>query len=314
MNQKDNANKVREPSNITLEEIEKTKQAGKIHQELVVYAKEIIKPGIKLIDIANKIDDKILELKAKPAFPVNLSINEQAAHCTPSFNDESIVFGLLKVDIGIHVDGYVADGAFSLDLDEGEESKINKKLIIAAEAGLKTALETINIGVSLGEIGKKVQEVINKEGFVPIKNLTGHEIKQYNLHTGLTIPNYDSGQEIKLEEGTYAIEPFATNGLGRVKDGKPSGIYRLISEGNVRDKFAREVLAFIIEEYNTLPFCSRWIYKKFSSRGLLALRQIEQAGILHQYPQLIEEGKGKIAQAEHTVLLTKKEKIVTTKP
>ena len=292
------------------EEIEKTKKAGKIAQEVVAYAKDIIKPNMKLIEIANKIDSKIIELGTKPAFPVNLSINEVAAHSTPIFNDEEIARGLLKVDIGLQIDGYVADTAFSLDMENSDE---NKKLIEAAEDGLKSALEIIGVGVSLGEIGKKVQQAINKKGFAPIQNLSGHEIKQYELHAGLNIPNYDSGQETRLGEGVYAIEPFATNGLGKVRDGKPSGIYRLVKEGNARDNFAREVLKFIKKEYNTLPFCSRWIVKKFGSRGLLALRTIEQAGILHQYAQLVEEGKGKVAQAEHTVLLTKNERAVTTR-
>jgi len=296
------------------EEIEKTKKAGKIHQEVVDYVREIVKPGVKLIDIAIKIDDKIAELGAKPAFAVTLCIDDVAAHATPAIGDEEVARGLLKVDIGLQVDGYVADSAFSLDMDEkgSEESEMNKKLIEAAESGLKNGLETINIGIALGEIGKNIQEAIGKHGFVPIKNLSGHQIEQYDLHAGLNIPNYDSGQETALEEGVYAVEPFATNGLGRVKDGKPSGIYRLDREGNVRDSFAREVLNFISEEYQTLPFCSRWIVRKFGSRGLLALRMIEQAGILHQYPQLMEEGKGKVAQAEHTVILTKKEKIVST--
>jgi len=297
------------------EEIEKTKKAGKIHQEVVAYAREIVKPGVKLIDIAIKIDDKIAELGAKPAFAVTLCIDDVAAHATPAVGDEEVARGLLKVDIGLQVDGYVADSAFSLDMDEkgSEESEMNKKLIEAAESGLKNGVETINIGVALGEIGKNIQEAIGKHGFVPIKNLSGHQIKQYDLHAGLNVPNYDSGQETALEEGVYAVEPFATNGLGRVKDGKPSGIYRLDREGNVRDSFAREVLNFISEEYQTLPFCSRWIVKKFGSRGLLALRMIEQAGILHQYPKLMEEGKGKVAQAEHTVILTGKEKIVSTR-
>ena len=116
----------------------------------------------------------------------------------------------------------------------------------------------------------------------------------------------------KIESGLYAIEPFSTSGLGAVRDGRPSGIYHLEKPGSVRDNFAREVLAFIAEEYQTLPFCSRWIYKKFGSKGLLALRQIEQAGLLYQYPQLIEKGSGKVAQAEHTIIITEKDKIITT--
>ena len=301
------------------EEIEKIMGAGKIHQEVVAYAKEIIKPGMKLFELAEKIDDKILELGGKPAFPINLSINEVAAHATPAFNDEEIVRGLLKVDIGVHVDGYVADSAFSLNFDEGEEGEKNEKLIEAAEAGLKAALENVKEGISLGKLGEKIEDAIVSVGensemeILSIRNLTGHQIEQHDLHAGLNISNYATHQEVQLKEGLYAIEPFATNGLGRVKDGKLSGIYKIDKEGNVRDDFARDVLDFVIEEYDNLPFCSRWIYKKFGSRGLLALRQIEQAGILHQYPQLVEAGKGKVAQAEHTVLLHEGKKIITTK-
>ncbi|MCH7568403.1 MAG: type II methionyl aminopeptidase [Nanoarchaeota archaeon] len=291
------------------EEVEKIKQAGEIARQVVVYAKEVVKSGMLLLEVVNKIEDKIVELGAKPAFPVNLSVNEIAAHCTPSFNDSEVAFGLLKVDIGVHIKGYVADTAFSLDLEDSDE---NKRLIEAAEAGLKAGLEKIGYGVKLGEIGKNVQEAISSYGFSPIQNLSGHEIKQYDLHAGLNIPNYDNKSDIELDEGLYAVEPFATNGSGKVRDGKPSGIYHLIKESNVRDNFAREVLKFIVEEYDSLPFCSRWIYKKFGSRGLLALRQIEQAGVLHQYPQLVEVNRGKVAQAEHSVLITKEVKIVTT--
>ena len=293
------------------EEIEKTIKAGKIAQEVVTYAKTITKPGMKLLEIACKIDDKIEELGAKPAFPLNLSVNEQAAHCTPGPGDEDVARGLLKIDIGLQIDGYVADTAFSLDLEDNEESK---KIIEAAEAGLKAALDSVKIGITLSELGKSIHSAISEKGFLPIKNLTGHQIKQYDLHAGLNIPNYDSGQQHELVPGVFAIEPFATNGLGRVRDGKPSSIYKYMGRGNVRDPFSRQVLLYIKEEFSTLPFCTRWIVKKFGSRGLLALRHIEQAGILHHYAQLIEEGKGKVAQAEHTVILKPDgEKIVTTR-
>ncbi len=293
------------------EEIEKIKKAGKIAQEIRKFAREIIKPGMKLIDIAYKIDDKIFELGAKPGFPVNLSINEIAAHSTPAFNSDETAHGLLKVDIGIHVDGYVADTAFTLDMDDDKE---NKRLIEAAEAGVEVSVENFKIGARLGEIGKKIQDAIGKKGFISIRNLSGHSIERYVIHAGVTVPNYDLGNDDELEEGLYATEPFATNGNGRVKDGKPSGIYRIEGDGNVRDNFAREVLNFIAEEYKTLPFCSRWIHRKFGTRGLLALRQMENAGILYQYPQLVEIAGGKVAQAEHSVLLLKGgEKIVTTR-
>ena len=100
--------------------------------------------------------------------------------------------------------------------------------------------------------------------------------------------------------------------MGAVKDGKPSGIYHIEKEGSVRDSFARTVLQFIKDEYKTLPFCTRWIYKKFGARGLIAMKRIEEASLLHSHHQLIETGKGKVAQAEHTIILTGNEKIITT--
>ena len=104
------------------------------------------------------------------------------------------------------------------------------------------------------------------------------------------------------------------NGHGRVRDGGKSGIYRVEGGGSVRDRFAREVFMWINEEYKTLPFASRWVYSKFGARGMLAMKQLEQAGVLYQYPQLVEVSGGKVAQAEHTILLLEDgTKYITTK-
>ena len=284
-------------------------KAGQISIKVKEFARALIKPGMPLLEIAEKIESEIIKLGAKPAFPTNLAINDIAAHYTPAFNDTEKAHGLLKVDLGVQINGCTADTAFSLDLDNSEE---NKKLIEAVETALKNAISKVALNAQLNTIGSTIEETIKSFGFSPIINLSGHRIEQYSLHSGITIPNHGNSSTVKIKEGVFAIEPFATNGFGSVRDGKPSGIYHLESPGSVRDNFAREVLGFIAEEYQTLPFCSRWIYKKFGSRGLLALRQIEQSGILHHYPQLIERGLGKVAQAEHTIILTPKEKIVIT--
>ena len=289
------------------EEIENYKKAGHIANQAIEYARSIIKKDMPLLEIAEKIEDKIIELGGKPAFPINLSIDEIAAHSTPSFNDTEKARGLLKVDIGVQINGYPADTAFSIDLENSEE---NKNLIKSAEESLKKAITIIKHNVKLSDIGKAIEETIKHHKLSPIHNLSGHSIEKNNLHAGIIIPNFDNSSNAELEEGVYAIEPFSTNGLGAVRDGKPSGIYHLEKDSQVRDNFAREVLNYIKEEYETLPFCSRWIYKKFGSRGLLALRQIEQAGLLHHYAQLIEKGNGKVAQAENTIIITKKDKII----
>jgi len=263
-----------------------------------------------LIEIAEKIESKIIELGGKPAFPTNLSINEIAAHYTPSYDDKTPASGLLKVDFGVHVDGWIADTALSVDLENSEE---NKKLIEASEKALEDALNTAKKGISANEIGGKIQSAIESFGFKPIINLTGHQIEQYTLHAGLAIPNIGDKRTEIIDDGLYAIEPFATNGSGKIYDGKNSGIYSVIELKNIRSQSAREILDYISEKYQTLPFCSRWLVKKFGTKAMIALKQLEENGNIHQYPQLIEIEKGIVAQSEHTILIDGKNKIVTTK-
>ena len=283
-------------------ELESIRKAGKIVASVREYARKIVKKDMLLIEIAEKIEAEIIKQGGKPAFPVNLGINEYAAHYTPSYNDETKASGLLKVDFGVTIDGFTADNALSIDLENNET---NKKLIKASEEALKTGIEAVKQGKSLGEIGKSINETAEKNGFTTIKNLSGHSIEQGNLHAGITIPNYDNLKETKLDDGIYAIEPFIipSNATGMVYDGKPSGIYQLVKGGNVRDNNARELLNYIAETYETLPFCSRWLVKKFGTRALISLSLLEKAGILHQFSQLIEKSKAVVAQSEHTLII-----------
>lgn len=284
-------------------------KAGQIEKQVKDYARSFIKKDMPLLEIAEKIEDKIIELGGKVAFPTNLSIDEVAAHYTPSYNDETLAHGILKVDIGVQIDGWIADSAFSLDL---ENSKENKELIKASEEGLNAAISCVKQGKSLGELGKAVQEAIQNKGFNPIINLTGHEMDNYQLHAGISILNVENSRKEKLEIGLYAIEPFATKGNGKIYEGKASGIYIVQDDKNVRSNEARQILDYIIEEYQTLPFCSRWLVKKFGTKALFALRQLETNGNLHQYAQLVEASHAKVSQTENTVFIDEKGNVTVT--
>ena len=302
-------------ANSSLSNKQKILKAGKIASEVKEYAKIIIKKQMLLLEIAEKIESKIIELGGKPAFPVNTSINEIAAHYTPSADDSSIAHGLLKIDLGVHIDGWIADTAISIDLENSEE---NKKLIQASKDALENAIEFVSKKIkekeiiTTGEIGKKIQETIEFKGFLPIINLSGHQIEKYNLHAGLTIPNIDNKSTEIISPGLYAIEPFVTNGNGKIRDGKPSGIYMLTNPKTPRTPIAREVLEYIDEEYQTIPFCSRWLIKKFKAKTFFALKQLEENGSLHQFPQLVESSNSKVAQTEHTILIDEGKVVVMT--
>jgi len=291
------------------EEIESARKAGEIVKKIKKEAIIWIKQGMPLIELAEKIETQIVKLGGKPAFPVNLGINEYAAHYTPSHDDKTIAYGLLKVDFGVQINGYVVDNAFSIDLDNSGK---NKKLIETSELALENAIESVKNNETLGEIGTKIQKTASDAGFSAIQNLSGHEISQWELHSSLTIPNYNNNSTIKLDDGIYAIEPFITAGEGKVYDGKDSGIYELKKSGSVRDSNAREILKYIIDEYNSLPFCSRWLVKKFGTRALVSLNFLESAGLLHQFTHLVEKSKSPVAQSEATIIINKGEVEILT--
>jgi len=287
--------------------MEDWEKAGKIAAEALEFGKKLVKVDAKLFEVAEKIEEKIINLGAKPAFPVNLSINHIAAHYTPFPNDETTFKEgeLVKIDLGVHIYGAIGDIACTVDLGD------HKEFVEASEKALNEALKMFTPGTKIGEIGGAIQKKIQEYTLVPIINLSGHQVEKYNLHAGLTIPNYDDNDPTPLEEDqVFAVEPFATNGEGRIIEGKPSGIYRLEQIKPVRDMKIRKMIQFIAEEYHELPFAKRWILKKFPTANF-ALTLLENQGILHQYPQLPEKSKALVSQAEHTVIVKEKPKITT---
>lgn len=290
-------------------EFEKWKKAGQTAALLMKKAVELAKPGTPLLEIAEKLEEEAEKMKVKWAFPVNLSINEVAAHATPSYDDKRVAEGLLKIDLGISVDGFISDIAKTVDLTS---DKKHKEMIKANEKALQDAIKTAKYGIEINKIGGKIHDAITSANFAPIRNLSGHEMKRYDLHAGLNIPNYDNNNNAQLDEGIYAIEPFATTGEGVVQDGKPSGIFMLLEKKPLRDMNARKILDFIESEYSTLPFSARWIVKKFGTRALISLKTMENQGILHSFAELIEKSRAPVSQAEHTIFVDKTKVLVLT--
>jgi len=288
----------------TDEIIEKYRKAGKILSEVRAEAVKKVTEGASLLSVAEFTENLIREKGGQPAFPVNISRNDEAAHSTPSFNDTA-VFGkdMVKLDIGVHIDGYIADTAVTVDLSG------NPKLVEAAEAALDRALKFIHAGVNTSDIGGVIEDTIGTFGFKPIINLTGHGLAQYIQHAPPSIPNKRMPHGIVLEEGDIvAIEPFATNGAGKIHDAGDAEIYHLVAEKPVRHPSARALLQEI-GKYKTLPFAKRWLGERVD----FALVQLVRAGVIQPYPILKEIQGGLISQAEHTIMVTKEGCEVITK-
>ncbi|MBR9699602.1 type II methionyl aminopeptidase [Candidatus Woesearchaeota archaeon] len=276
--------------------LEKQKKAGRIAKECLLYGKDLIKKGASMEAVTDKIEDKIFQLGARPAFPTQLSADEIAAHYC-AFKDDSIIFEdqLVCLDIGVHVDGYIGDNALSVDL-----SGNNTDLLKASKEALKAATEILALGVKTAEIGKAIETTITNAGFQPIRNLSGHGLAQYNVHNPPTIPNYDTKDDIKLEEGFIAIEPFATTGAGMIHELGDPNVFVMKAKKSVRTGFVRNIQKEI-ESYEGLPFTKRWLLKKFSDAQVsYAFKQFKQLGILKEYPPLVERSNGLVSQAENS--------------
>lgn len=286
--------------------LDKYRKAGKILAEVKEALVSKVKEGALLLEVAEFVENSIREKGGEPAFPCNISRNEEAAHSTPAIDDPA-VFGnndLVKIDLGLHLDGYIADSAVTIDLS-GE----NDDLVSASEAALNAAIEIIRDGVSTVEIGGAIENAIREHGYKPIVNLSGHGLARYNQHTSPTIPNlrYEHGVILK-ENDVVAIEPFATNGMGRVVESGNVEIYSLKKAKPVRLSAAKKLLKEL-ENYQGLPFARRWLS---GERLDLALRTVKNTGALRLYPVLRDEGRGLVSQAEHTVIVKKDTCEVTT--
>jgi len=294
------------------EKIECYEKAGAIAGAALREGLAAAKPGVRLLELAQKIERMIAEQGGKPAFPVNLSINEAAAHQTPSVSDETVIGekDILKVDVGVQVNGFVGDTAATIDFS-GERAD----LVEASEKALDDAICCVKAGAKTGDIGKAIGSAIAARGFRPIENLTGHSLGQYDLHAGIEIPNVETRYSFTLREGdVMAIEPFATDGMGRVVEGTSTEIFSLTDVKPVRLREARRMLALIEGSYKTLPFAERWLYPAFKSRLLVdsSLRELVRSDCLRPYPILKEARKGMVSQAEATVIVETDSCRVTT--
>jgi len=295
-----------------MEPLDALRKAGVIAAKVRDTVVQEIEPGVKVLDICDRAEDLIRELGGGIAFPTNVDINSVAAHYVSPVDDVTLVpeRSLIKLDVGVHVEGYIADTATTACLDPSLSY-----LVEAAKAGLDAAIKTIRPGVRASDVGAAIEQAIKARGAKPIRNLTGHKLARYVVHAGASIPNVASHDHHVIQEGdVYAIEPFAVpnDADGLVTDGPPSNIYRVLKKHSLKGA-AKRMMKHIQAEHRTLPFASRWVLRRFPGQeGVSAFRELLDSKCIMSYPQLVEKTRAMVAQAEHSVILTEGGCEVTT--
>jgi methionyl aminopeptidase len=284
----------------------KYRDAGRIAAAILKEGAKSIQVGKSYLELVESIEARVIYEGAELAFPLNVSLNEDAAHDTASAGDTRIFSrgDVVKLDLGVQIDGYIADTATTIDLGN------NSHLLQASEEALEAAIRAIRPGVTAGVLGEAIQGEIERRGYRPIANLTGHGLDRYILHRSPTIPNISTMGGPVLEEGmVFAIEPFATTGSGRVGEKTRREIYSQISKKPVRITSARTVLE-TVKGRHSLPFARRWLLDRKLD---IALPALVRSGNLHEYPVLADIPGSLVSQHEHTVMVTADGCIVTTR-
>ncbi len=281
------------------------REAGKIAAKILAFASKEVQVGARYLDVVEEVEGRVIAEDAGLAFPLNVSLNEDAAHDTASPGDDRMFVqgDLVKLDLGVHLDGYIADTAITIDLGSHE------RLIEASREALASAIALVRPGVTIGELGAAVQYEIESRGCRPIANLTGHGLERYMVHKPPNVPNIGiQGGAQLVEDMVFAIEPFASTGTGHVSERRRIEIYSQVSMRPVRLASARRIIEKISDRHG-MPFARRWLGKE---RLDVTLSTMFRNGVLHAYPVLADIQGSFVSQHEHTLIVTADGCIVTT--
>lgn len=293
-------------------DIQILEKLGKITRETRTEVSKLAKEGTDITELIDYVENKIFGLGYVPAFPCTVSVNEIAAHYTVF--DEGYILkkgDLIKIDFGISEKGFCTDNAFTIEIGTTKY----EKLMQSNKRALDKAMDMINYGVTMGEIGREVHKIALEDGFETIHNLSGHQIGRYKLHAGLSVPSYDNKNDASVADNTsFAIEPFFTEGEPKVKSAGPSNILHLIHDRPIRDPIAKKVLEHIREHYPKLPFSKRWLLQYFDKRKVLyALKLLKANNIVYEYDALASVDGSFVSQYEDCVVFVGGRKSIITR-
>ena len=289
--------------------IESLKKAGKIAKEVKKFIKPKIKKDENVFKLVESTEAKIRELGGDCAFPVNLSINNIAAHYTSPLKDDNLVIqsgDIVKLDLGVHIEGYIVDTAFTVSFND---DKALENIIQSTQVALEAAKMMVKPELNTREIGKKTEGIIKGFNYNPIKELGGHQIERWIVHGKKQVPELGSQGGDIIEEGdVLAIEIFASTGRGSVHPTNASYIYELnpyTGRVPLRRKASKQILGFINKNYKTLPFAERWLAKQFQMGIVFGLEELVRSNKLKAHYVLAEEKGIYVSQSEETVLVSK---------
>ncbi len=263
--------------------------------------------GARVRDVCESVEADIARHGGGIAFPVQSSRNHVAAHYCPAPDDETVYAhgDLAKLDIGVHVDGWVVDTALTVNVGDVPTLRAH---VAAARAALDAAIATVKPGVEIRRISAAIESTIAGFGLRPMRSLCGHGVGRFQVHCPPPIPNVIDDSNGRLPLGAVvAIEPFATDGLGLLSEEGAPEVFRFVARAGVSiDDLERSAIGPIvtaIRAFEGLPFARRQLRAFPQDQVMRTIEGLRRRGVVVVYPPLLEAGKRPVAQAEHTIVV-----------
>lgn len=288
-------------------------RAGSIAREVREWIRANVRAGSGILDATEKIEAEIVRKGGQPAFPTGMGVNDVTAHYAPQEDEVGVIqeSDVVKIDYGVHIDGYVADTSITIT-----ENPQYQSLLEATEKALQAAIDVVKHDRRIGEIGRAIDSTARNEGFRPINNLSGHTVQQYVVHAGKSIPNlYAPNLPMLRNEDVFAIEPFLTlpDAAGYVVEGRQENIFSLIVRRRTGNRELDELMDVIWDARKTLPFTPRWYSGRYKEGRLMTLlKELEKRRLVRSYATLIEASGKPVAQFEHTMAFGEKGLVILT--
>ena len=282
--------------------LQSLREAGRVASAARTAGARLIVAGAPLRDVCEQVEHEITRRGGGLAFPVQSSRNEIAAHYCASPEDATVYVegDLAKLDLGVHVDGWVVDTALTVNVGDRPE---NRPFVDAAQAALESAIATAGPGVAVRRVSEAIEATLRRYGMRPMQNLCGHGVARWTVHCPPAIPNAADGTSDRLlPDAVVAVEPFATDGKGQVVERGNAEVFRLDPRRSTGPGGSPEVVA-AMRRFNGLPFARRQLAEFPREAVEETLRALRGAGHLGVYPPLVEAQQRKVAQAEHTLYL-----------
>ena len=292
---------------------EQYRASGRITREVRDVVTASARPGVGLVDLCERVEAEIVKRGGNPAFPTGIGVNHVTAHYAPQDDDGSVLneLDVVKVDFGVHVDGYVTDTSTTLTFNPEHELMIE-----ATKSALDAAIETVKRDRRVGEVGREILRIATRFGFKTIQNLTGHTVDRFVVHAGKSIPNLYVPNMPSLKEGeVFAIEPFLTlqSAAGYVVDSPSVTIFSVAARKKTGDEAMDEFATRVWDERKALPFTPRWYAADYGRANLdRMLKELVRRRVVRSYPTLVEASGKPVAQFEHTMALDGDELVLLT--